>query len=113
MSEMEARSVGSADGEGGSLRLLCPQWQGAGTSSVQALAAEFPFEVARRGYAVGSAILQAILPPSDDGPTARVPITLGNEGLERVDGVEAKDVLVEQLASARAARSDAHRHAGR
>jgi arginase family enzyme len=39
------------------LRLLWPQWQGAGTASVQALAPEFPFEVARRGYAVGSAVL--------------------------------------------------------
>ena len=57
------------DGEGPHLRLLCPQWQGAGTSSVRELAAEFPFDVARRGYAVGSAVLQAVLPPHD-GPTA-------------------------------------------
>jgi arginase len=45
--------------DGGTLRLVWPQWQGAGTSSVRALAPEFPFEVARRGYAVGSAILAA------------------------------------------------------
>jgi arginase family enzyme len=58
---------------------------------------EFPFDVARRGYAVGSAVLEAILPPAA-GPTAMVPIAMGEEGLERVDGVEAKEVLVKQLA---------------
>jgi arginase len=51
------------------LRLLWPQWQGAGTSSVTELAAEFPFGIARRGYAVGSAVLAAILPPNQ-GPVA-------------------------------------------
>jgi arginase len=95
----DTSTIGSAGGGGGTLRLLCPQWQGAGTSSVRALASEFPFDVARRGYAVGSAVLEAILPPGD-GPTAIVPIALGDEGLKLVDGVEAKEVLVEQLASA-------------
>jgi arginase len=47
---------------GVTLRLLWPQWQGAGTSSVRELAPEFPFEVARRGYAVGSTVLAAVLP---------------------------------------------------
>jgi arginase len=50
------------------LRLLCPQWQGAGTSSVRELAAEFPSEVARRGYAVGSAVLDAVLPVATAEP---------------------------------------------
>jgi hypothetical protein len=81
------------------LRLLCPQWQGAGTSSVRELASEFPFDVARRGYAVGSAVLDAILPPHD-GPTATAPVTLADEGLDLVDGVEAKAVLAGQLARA-------------
>lgn len=81
------------------LRLLCPQWQGAGTSSVRTLASEFPFDVARRGYAVGSAVLAAVLPPGD-GPTASAPVTMGDEGLELLDGVEAKAVVVEQLARA-------------
>jgi hypothetical protein len=70
--ETTPRSV--AGREGATLRLLCPQWQGAGTSSVRELASEFPFDVARRGYAVGTAVLAAILPPSD-GPTAAAPIT--------------------------------------
>jgi hypothetical protein len=46
-------------GDGSTLRLVWPQWQGAGTSSARSLAAEFPFDVARRGYAVGSAVLEA------------------------------------------------------
>jgi arginase len=70
------------------LRLVCPQWRGPGTSSVRELASEFPFEVARRRYAVGATVLSAMLPPSP-GSTAVVPISLGDEGLETVDGVEA------------------------
>ena len=101
--------------EGPHLRLLCPQWQGAGTSSMRELASEFPFDVARRGYAVGSAVLEAILPPHD-GPTAAAPATMSAEGLDLVDGVSAKAVIVDQLARAagdRAARSGAHSHARR
>jgi arginase len=85
--------------DGAHLRLLCPQWQGAGTSSVRELASEFPFDVARRGYAVGSAVLEAVL-PRHDGPTATAPVTMGDEGLDLVDGVEAKAVLLDQLARA-------------
>jgi arginase len=85
--------------DGTHLRLLCPQWQGAGTSSVRELAAEFPFDIARRGYSVGSAVLDAILPPHE-GPTTTAPVSLGDEGLDLVDGVEAKTVLFDQLAGA-------------
>ena len=56
---------GTAPAGGISLRLLWPQWQGAGISSVAELAAEFPLDVARRGYAVGSAVLQAVLSAHD------------------------------------------------
>ncbi|MGW0828142.1 arginase family protein [Streptomyces sp. NPDC002845] len=82
-----------------SLRLLWPQWQGAGASVVQELAPEFPLPVARRGYAVGTAVLEAVLPPHD-GSTAAVPVSMSDEGMEERDGVEAKVVVVEQLASA-------------
>ena len=81
------------------LRLIWPQWQGAGTGSVRQLASEFPFEVGRRGYAVGSAVLQAVLPPHD-GPTAIVPVTLTDEGLAERDGMEAKAIVLKQLADA-------------
>ena len=81
------------------LRLLWPQWQGAGTESVRALNDQFPFDVARRGYAVGTQVLQAVL-PAHDGPTATVPVEMGDRGLELRDGIEAKTIVLEQLRSA-------------
>jgi arginase len=86
-------------GDKSTLRLVWPQWQGAGTSSVRSLAAEFPLDVARRGYAVGSAVLAAVL-PAHDGPTAAVPVETGDLGLEKLDGIEAKRVVVDQLGRA-------------
>jgi arginase len=65
--------------------------------SVQQLASEFPLDVGRRGYAVGSAVLAAVLPPRD-GPTVTAPVTMTDEGL--ADGVEAKTIVVEQLVRA-------------
>lgn len=84
---------------GGHLRLIWPQWQGAGSESIRALAPEFPFEIARRGYAVGAAVLQAVL-PAHDGPTAVVPVQMDNTGLEEQDGIEAKAIVIDQLRSA-------------
>ena len=81
------------------LRLVWPQWQGGGTASVRELASEFPFDIGRRGYAVGSAVLDAILQPHD-GPTVTAPVTMTDEGLAERDGVEAKAIVVEQLARA-------------
>ena len=81
------------------LRLVWPQWQGVGTVSVQEFASEFPFDVGRRGYAVGSAVLQAVLPPHD-GPTVTVPVSMTNDGLAQRDGVEAKAIVIEQLVRA-------------
>ncbi len=81
------------------LRLVWPQWQGAGTESVRSLAAEFPFDIARRGYSVGTKVLQAVL-PEHDGPTAVVPVEMGDIGLEERDGIEAKAVVLQQLRSA-------------
>jgi arginase len=72
---------------------------GGGTPSVQECASDFPFDVASRGYAVGSAVLQAVLPPHD-GPTLTVPVTMTDEGLAERDGVEAKTIVIEQLARA-------------
>jgi arginase len=57
----------------------------AGSSSVQALTPEFPFEVARRGYAVGSTVLAAVL-PANPGPTAAAPVAMDDTGLELADG---------------------------
>jgi arginase len=81
------------------LRLVWPQWQGAGVEAVRDLFSEVPFEVARRGYSVGTAVLNAVLPPHT-GPTAFVPVEPGEAGLDKQDGIEAKEVVVAQLASA-------------
>jgi arginase len=48
---------------------------------------------------VGSAVLEAVLPPHD-GPSATVPVTMSDAGLEERGGVEAKTVILEQLAAA-------------
>ncbi len=81
------------------LRLIWPQWQGAGTESVRAFSDRFPFDVARRGYAVGAQVLQAIL-PEHHGPSAAVPVEMGDRGLEQRDGIEAKTIVIEQLHAA-------------
>lgn len=99
MTHRHSSPTSGSDHDGVNLRLLWPQWQGAGTSSVAALAPEFPLEVARRGYAVGSAVLEAVLPPHD-GPTVTAPVAMSDAGLEERDGVEAKAVILEQLARA-------------
>ena len=87
------------------LRLVWPQWQGAGTESVRSPAPEFPFDIARRGYSVGTKVLQAVL-PEHDGPTAIVPVEMGDIGLEERDGIEAKAVVLQQLRSALAIISE-------
>lgn len=84
---------------GTTLRLVWPQWQGVGSTSVRDLASEFPFDVARRGYSVGSAVLDAILPPTD-GPSATVAVPMDDAGLEMVDGIEAKTVVLAELSNA-------------
>ncbi|GHO84394.1 arginase family protein [Dictyobacter formicarum] len=81
------------------LRLVWPQWQGAGVESVHKFFSEVPFEDARRGYAVGSAVLNAVL-PAHNGPTAFVPVSSDDRGLGKQDGIEAKEAVVAQLATA-------------
>ncbi|MFI6339825.1 arginase family protein [Streptomyces sp. NPDC050535] len=90
-------SAGSASTS--TLRLVWPQWQGAGPDVVRALFPEVPLDEAHRGYAVGTTVLEAVL-PAHDGPSAVVPVTLGSEGLETRDGVDAKDAVVSQLRGA-------------
>ncbi|WLQ05704.1 arginase family protein [Arthrobacter oryzae] len=81
------------------LRVVWPQWQGGGVDAIRIYASEFPLEVARRGYALGASVLQAVLPPHD-GPTVVVPVTMSGEGTQTQDGIEAKPILVDQLACA-------------
>ncbi|MFF3850613.1 arginase family protein [Streptomyces sp. NPDC002328] len=81
------------------LRLLWPEWQGAGADVVGELAPEFPLDVARRAYTVGTTVLAAVL-PAHDGPVATVPVPLGDPGEEVQDGIESKAVLAQQLGDA-------------
>jgi arginase len=97
MTHPDSSPAGGSDHDGVNLRLLWPQWQGADTSSVEAFASEFPLDVARRGYAVGTTVLEAVLPPHD-GPTVSPPVSMSDDGLEERDGVEAKVIILEQLA---------------
>ncbi|MCB0929262.1 MAG: arginase family protein [Mycobacterium sp.] len=80
------------------LRVIWGQWQGAGASVVRDLTPELPFDAARRGYAVGAQVLAAVLPPHD-GPTVTVPVCDSGDLAER-DGIEAKSVVLDQLAAA-------------
>jgi arginase len=81
------------------LRLVWPQWQGASMEAVRTLFQEVPLEEARRGYAVGAAVLNAVL-PAHSGPTAVVPVESGDLGLGKQDGIEAKEAVTAQLAGA-------------
>ena len=81
------------------LRLVWPQWQGAGVESIREFLSEVRFEEARRGYGVGAAVLNAVL-PAHTGPTALVPVESGDIGLSKQDGIEAKEAVVAQLARA-------------
>mgnify|MGYP000291048348 CR=1 FL=1 len=56
------------------LRLIWPQWQGAGESSVRSLLPELPYGEARRVYALGTRVLTALL-PEHAGPTEIVPVS--------------------------------------
>src|SRR5881392_2643667 len=81
------------------LRLYFPQWQGAGVESIREFFAEVPFAQACRGYAVGAAVLNAVL-SAHSGPTALVPVAFGDRGLSKQNGIEAKEAVIAQLAGA-------------
>lgn len=80
------------------LRLVWPQWQGAGRDNVSALLPEFPYEHARRGYAVGSKVLNAIL-PEHSGPTEFVAVN-DDDSEGTTNGVESLGVVTDSLKSA-------------
>jgi arginase len=73
--------------------------EGAGVESIREFFSEVPFEEARRGYAVGAVVLNAVL-PAHSGPTALIPVESGDLGLSKQDGIEAKEAVVAQLARA-------------
>ncbi len=79
------------------LRLVWPQWQGATSANVADLFGEVALERARRGYAVGSTVLEAVL-PSPRGPVAHVVV----DGVDEpsTEGIESRGVIIESLESA-------------
>jgi arginase len=81
------------------LRLVWPQWQGATAEIVAELLPEVEQDEARRGYTLGTRVLEAIL-PAHSGPTEIVPVEMGTRGLDERDGIESKDAVLHQLAGA-------------
>lgn len=92
-------ATAQAGGAGPHLRLVYPQWQGAGADIVELSAPEFPLDVARRGYAWGSRVLQAVL-PEHTGPTEIVPVEMSDRERATRDGLEGKGILLEQQRAA-------------
>lgn len=80
------------------LRLVWPQWQGAGRDNVSELLSEFPIGTARRGYEFGSRILDAIL-PRHNGPTEIVPVP--DHESASTGGIESRPEILASLAAAR------------
>ena len=80
------------------LRLVWPQWQGAGTESVRSLA--FPsISLGAATRLARKCCKRSCL--STIAPTAIVPVEMGDIGLEERDGIEAKTVVLQQLRSTR------------
>lgn len=92
------------------LRLVWPQWQGAGRENVTSLLPEFPAPVARHGYVVGSRILDAII-PAHDGPTEHVVVEMSESEEGSTGGIESRASILASLAAAQEAiaRHDAER----
>lgn len=82
------------------LRLVWPQWQGAGRNGVAEMLSDFSLDEARCGYAFGSRVLQAIL-PDHDGPTEVVPVA--DSESDSTDGVESRQEVIDSLAAAQEA----------
>lgn len=96
---MTIASTPSASSLPGALRLIWPQWQGATAANATALVPEVAAERARRGYAVGAQVLQAVLPPHD-GPTAVVDVPTGDRGEGSTAGIESRATIIGSLQAA-------------
>ncbi|PWF27158.1 arginase family protein [Ancrocorticia populi] len=83
------------------LRLIWPQWQGAGSENYPLPFNELPSDQARLGYAVGTKVIEATLPPHS-GPTETVPVPMNIPDDEGSGGIENREILLEQLQAANA-----------
>jgi len=84
------------------LRLVWPQWQGAGRENVGLLLPGFPEDEARHGYVAGSRLLDAIL-PEHAGPTEVVPVEMEESQEGSTAGIESRSAILASLAAAREA----------
>lgn len=82
------------------LRLVWPQWQGAGQSNVTDLLPSFEADDARHGYAFGARVIRTIL-PDHAGPTEVVAVPDGHS--ESSAGVESRAEIIESLSHAQQA----------
>lgn len=80
------------------LRLVWPQWQGAGSSGVPSMLSDLPPEAVRSSYAVGTWVLDALI-PSPNLLTEYVPVSMTDDST-LVDGIESKSIVLQQLRSA-------------
>lgn len=94
-----ARRVDDGRPSATTLRLVWPQWQGATAENVSSLLPEVPFDEARLGYMVGTAVLTAVLPPHD-GPTAVVPVVSEQVPAAVDGGIESRSAVSAQLVTA-------------
>ena len=81
------------------LRLIWPQWQGAGSENYPLLFNELPADQARLGYTVGAKVIKAMLPPHA-GPTETVPVLMDIPDDEVSGGIENRAVVLAHLRSA-------------
>lgn len=102
--------IGSTLNTARTLRLIWPQWKGAGRDNVAELLPEVPLEQARRGYATGTRVLEALL-PEHYGPTEVVPVDMHDDAEGSTGGVESRRAVTASLGAALEAlsRHDADR----
>lgn len=84
------------------LRLVWPQWQGAGRENVGLLVPELPPDEARHGYVTGARVLGAVL-PAHDGPVEVVPVDMAEPEEGSTGGIESRSAILDSLAAAQAA----------
>ena len=78
------------------LRLVWPQWQGAGAATVAELLPGMPVDKARRGYTVGTRVLDTLL-PEHNGPTEVVSVDGGEPDAGPTNGVESRSAVLAAL----------------
>ena len=80
------------------LRLVWPQWQGAGRENISGLLPRHPYSLARRGYETGAKVIKAILLPHA-GPTEVVAVpNIDDEGVTA--GIESRTTVFASLGNA-------------